>query len=162
MLAGSPARPAARCSAATKVAAEALAGARIAPEQIVASGGQRRGDHRQRHLPWRRRRLAVAERGPTPVVLITPASRSKLSAASRRSLKGAAILFQGEPAHAVERALGAVRQRAASTACSSATCRCCRRKRYDTPAPLAQGLSPVGTDSGHQNQPNTPPCRPLR
>ena len=29
--------------------------------------------------------------------------------------------------------------------------------RFDTPAPLAQGYVTVGTDSGHQNQPNTPP-----
>ena len=103
--------------------------------------------------------MAVAERGPTPAALITPAAPEYCKVLGRIApvdAKAPPILFQvnlptqwngrsvqyggGGFNGVLISGLGLV-----------------PAARFDTPAPLAQGYVTYGTDSGHQNQPGTPP-----
>jgi hypothetical protein len=103
--------------------------------------------------------LAVAERGPTPAALITPATPQHCKVLGRVAPvdpKAPPIVFQvnlptqwngrsvqyggGGFNGVLVSGLGLV-----------------PAARFDTPSPLAQGYVTVGTDSGHQNQPNMPP-----
>lgn len=103
--------------------------------------------------------LAVAERGPTPASLITPATPQYCKVLGRIApvdAKAPPILFQVNlPTQWNGRSVqygggGFNGVLITGLALPPAS-------RFDTPAPLAQGYVTVGTDSGHQNQPNIPP-----
>jgi Tannase and feruloyl esterase len=103
--------------------------------------------------------LAVAERGPTPASMVTPATPQYCKVVGRIApldAKAPPILFQvnlptqwnrrsvqyggGGFNGVLINALGLV-----------------PAARFDAPAPLAQGYVTYGTDSGHQNAPGVPP-----
>ena len=103
--------------------------------------------------------IAVAERGPTPAAVITPATPEYCKLLGRIApldpaapfihfqlnlptrWNGRSVQFGGGGFNGVLiSALGNV-----------------PAARYETPSPLAQGYATVGTDSGHQNQPGQPP-----
>ena len=103
--------------------------------------------------------LAVAERGPTPAATISPATPEYCKVLGRIApldpqapqihfqinlptrWNGRSVQFGGGGFNGVLiSGLGLV-----------------PAARFETPAPLAQGYVTVGTDSGHQNQPNQPP-----
>ena len=103
--------------------------------------------------------MAVAERGPTPAATITPATpefckvlghiapvdpaapKIQFQVNLPTSWNGRSVQFGGGGFNGVLiTGLGLV-----------------PASRFETPAPLAQGYVTVGTDSGHQNQPNQPP-----
>ena len=142
-----------------KAACEALAGARIAPEQIVASGVGSGAATIDSATLMAAAPLAVAERGPTPAALITPAVPSYCKLLGRIApvdAKAPPILFQVNlptqwNGRSVQYGGGGFNGVLISGLSLLPA------QRYDTPAPLAQGYVTVGTDSGHQNQPNTPP-----
>lgn len=103
--------------------------------------------------------LAVAERGPTPASLITPATPEYCKVLGRIAPVDPAappILFQVNlPTQWNGRSVqyggggfnGVLISGLALVPAS----------RFDSPAPLAQGFVTVGTDSGHQNRPGEPP-----
>jgi len=103
--------------------------------------------------------LRVAERGPTPASLIAPALPQHCKVLGRIAPvdpKAPPILFQlNLPTQWNGRSVqygggGFNGVLITGLALPPAS-------RFDTPAPLAQGYVTVGTDSGHQNQPGTPP-----
>lgn len=103
--------------------------------------------------------LAVAERGPTPASLITPATTQHCKVLGRIAPvdpKAPPILFQVNlPTQWNGRSVqygGGGFNGVLITGLSLVPA-----ARFDTPAPLAQGYVTVGTDSGHQNRPGTPP-----
>jgi feruloyl esterase len=134
----------------------ALAGTTIAPALIGLPSGAATIDS----AAWTAASpLAVAERGPTPAATITPAAPDYCKVLGKIAPidpKAPNIVFQVNlPAQwngrsvqyggggfngVLINALGLV-----------------PAAPYDKPSPLAQGFVTVGTDSGHQNQPNQPP-----
>ena len=103
--------------------------------------------------------MTVAERGPTPAATISPATpeyckvlghiapvdpsapKIQFQVNLPTSWNGRSVQFGGGGFNGVLiTGLGLV-----------------PAARFETPAPLAQGYVTVGTDSGHQNQPNQPP-----
>lgn len=103
--------------------------------------------------------LAVAERGPTPASLVTPATPQHCRVLGRIAPvdpKAPPILFQVNlPTQWNGRSVmygggGFNGVLITGLALPPAS-------RFDTPSPLAQGYVTVGTDSGHQNQPGVPP-----
>lgn len=103
--------------------------------------------------------LSVAERGPTPASLITPATPDYckvLGSIAPLDPKAPDINFQiNLPANWNGRSVqyggggfNGVLINALSLVPGAP---------YDRPAPLAQGFVTYGTDSGHQNKPNEPP-----
>lgn len=103
--------------------------------------------------------LAVAERGPTPAALITPAVPQYCKVLGRIApvdAKAPPILFQvnlptqwnGRSVQYGGGGFNGVLINGLALVPAA---------RFDSPAPLAQGYVTVGTDSGHQNQPGVPP-----
>ena len=103
--------------------------------------------------------IAVAERGPTPAATITPAAPEYCKVLGKiapvdptappisfqvnlpTQWNGRSVQYGGGGFNGVLiSGLGLV-----------------PAARYEQPSPLAQGFVTVGTDSGHQNQPNQPP-----
>jgi hypothetical protein len=134
----------------------AFAGLRIEPTQIGLPSGDATVASAQLMAPSA---LTVAERGPTPAATITPAAPEYckvLGQIAPLDPKAPAINFQvnlptawngrsvqhggGGFNGVLINALGLV-----------------PAAPYEKAAPLAQGFVTVGTDSGHQNQPNQPP-----
>ncbi len=103
--------------------------------------------------------ISVAERGPTPAATITPATPDYckvLGAIAPVDPKAPSIKFQVNlPAawngRSVQYGGGGFNGVLISGLGLVPAA------PYDRPAPLAQGFVTVGTDSGHQNQPNQPP-----
>jgi feruloyl esterase len=103
--------------------------------------------------------LAVAERGPTPAATITPAAPEYCKVLGRIAPvdpKAPPILFQVNlPTSWNGRSVqygGGGFNGVLITGLGLVPA-----APYDKPSPLAQGFVTVGTDSGHQNQPNQPP-----
>ena len=139
-----------------KAGCAALAGTSIASSQRGLPSGAATIDPAQGTAASA---LAVAERGPTPAATITPAAPDYCKVLGKIAPidpKAPNIVFQVNlPAQwngrsvqyggggfngVLINALGLV-----------------PAAPYDKPSPLAQGYVTVGTDSGHQNQPNQPP-----
>jgi Tannase and feruloyl esterase len=103
--------------------------------------------------------LAVAERGPTPAAMITPAAPEHCKVIGRIApLDPAAppIRFQVNlPTQWNGRSLQYGGGGFNGVLISGMNL--VPAQRYEQPAPLAQGFVTVGTDSGHQNQPGQPP-----
>ena len=103
--------------------------------------------------------LSVAERGPTPASLITPALPQHCKVLGRIAPvdpQAPPILFQVNlptqwNARSVQYGGGGFNGVLISGLSLLPAA------RFDTPAPLAQGYVTVGTDSGHQTRPGTPP-----
>jgi feruloyl esterase len=103
--------------------------------------------------------LSVAERGPTPASLITPAVPQYCKVLGRIAPvdpKAPPILFQVNlptqwNGRSVQYGGGGFNGVLISGLGLLPAA------RFDTPAPLAQGYVTVGTDSGHQNQPGVAP-----
>lgn len=103
--------------------------------------------------------LAVAERGPTPSSLITPATPQYCEVLGRIAPldpKAPPILFQVNlptqwNGRSVQYGGGGFNGVLISGLALLPA------QRFDTPSPLAQGYVTVGTDSGHQNQPGVAP-----
>jgi len=103
--------------------------------------------------------LTVAERGPTPAATITPATPEYCKVLGRIAPvdpKAPPIVFQvnlptqwnGRSVQYGGGGFNGVLISGLSLLPAAP---------YDKPSPLAQGFVTVGTDSGHQNQPNQPP-----
>lgn len=148
--------PGALVGADAKAGCAALAGTTIAPAQIGLASGAATIASAQ----WTAASpLAVAERGPTPAATITPAAPDYCKLIGRIApldAKAPAITFQVNlPAQWNGRSVqygGGGFNGVLISALGLVPA-----APYDRPAPLAQGFVTVGTDSGHQNQPNQPP-----
>jgi feruloyl esterase len=139
-----------------KAGCAALAGTTIAPAQIGLPSGAATIDSATLTSPST---LTVAERGPTPAAMITPAAPEYCKLLGRIAPldpKAPAILFQVNlPTQWNGRSVqygGGGFNGVLITALGLVPA-----APYDKPSPLAQGFVTVGTDSGHQNQPNQPP-----
>ncbi len=103
--------------------------------------------------------LAVAERGPTPASLVTPAVPEYCKVLGRIlpvDPAAPAILFQVNlptkwNGRSVQYGGGGFNGTLISGLALMPAA------RFDLPAPLAQGYATVGTDSGHQTKPGDPP-----
>jgi hypothetical protein len=139
-----------------KAGCTALAGTTIAAAKIGLPSGAATIDTAQWMAPAA---IAVAERGPTPAATITPATPEYckvLGKIAPVNPTAPPILFQVNlPAQWNGRSVqygGGGFNGVLITALGLVPA-----APYDKPAPLAQGYVTVGTDSGHQNQPNQPP-----
>ena len=142
-----------------KSGCESLAGTTIAPERIVWPGlasGAARVDSATWMAPAA---LAVAERGPTPAAMITPAAPAYCKLLGRIAPvdpKAEPIQFQVNlPSQWNGRSLQYGGGGFNGVLISGLGL--LPAQRYDSPAPLAQGYATVGTDSGHQTKPGEPP-----
>lgn len=142
-----------------KSGCESLAGTTIAPERIVWPGLSS-GAARVESATWMAPTpLAVAERGPTPAARITPATPAYCKLLGRIAPldpKADAIRFQVNlPAQwngrSVQYGGGGFNGVLVSGLGLLPA------QRLDSPAPLLQGYVTVGTDSGHETGPGTPP-----
>jgi len=139
-----------------KAGCASLAGTTVAPAQIGLPSGAATIDSATLIASSA---LAVAERGPTPAATITPAAPEYcklLGKIAPLDPNAPAIQFQVNlPTQWNGRSVqyggggfnGVLISGLALVPAAP----------YDKPAPLAQGFVTVGTDSGHQNQPNQPP-----
>ena len=134
----------------------ALAGTTVPAAQIGLPSGAATIDSAQLMAPSA---LAVAERGPTPAAMITPAAPEYCKVLGRiapvdpqappiqfqvnlpTQWNGRSVQYGGGGFNGV--LINGLALVPAAT--------------YDKPSPLALGFATVGTDSGHQNQPNQPP-----
>jgi len=139
-----------------KAGCAALAGARIEPAQIGLPSGAATIGSATLMAPAA---LAVAERGPTPAATITPATPEYckvLGQIAPLDPQAPPINFQvnlptqwnGRSVQYGGGGFNGVLINALALVPAAP---------YDKPAPLALGYATVGTDSGHQNQPNQPP-----
>jgi feruloyl esterase len=163
MLPGPSGTPAAGSGVESRITADTcrgLAGQVIEPGRIGVSAKLASGPAHIDSATWQAPApLAVAERGPTPAALITPATPAFCKLLGRMApvdLKAPAIQFQiNLPAQWNGRSVqygGGGFNGVLITGLGLLPA-----ARYDQPAPLAQGYVTYGTDSGHQNQPGQPP-----
>lgn len=137
-----------------------LAGQIIEPGQIGASAKLASGPARIDSASWQSAApIAVAERGPTPAALITPATPAYckvLGQIAPVDLKAPPIQFQiNLPAQWNGRSVqygGGGFNGTLITGLGLLPA-----GRFDQPAPLAQGFVTYGTDSGHQTKPGEAP-----
>ncbi|MDT7834639.1 tannase/feruloyl esterase family alpha/beta hydrolase [Aquabacterium sp. OR-4] len=137
-----------------------LAGQTIEPGLIGANAKLASGAARIDSATWQAAApLAVAERGPTPAALITPATPAYckvLGQIAPVDLKAPPILFQiNLPAQWNGRSVQYGGGGFNGTLISGLGL--LPAARFDQPAPLARGYATYGTDSGHQNKPGEPP-----
>ncbi len=152
-------RQSAAPTALTEASCAAMKGASV-PAALISVPGQSSGAATVATAAWQApSALVVAERGPTPAALITPAMPAHCRligtiapvAAGAEPIQfqvnlpqqwnGRSVQFGGGGFNGVlVTGLGLV-----------------PGARFDQPAPLAQGYVTVGTDSGHTSKPNEPP-----
>ncbi len=156
LLAGCATPTAALNAADPKAGCASLAGAKVHAAEIGLPSGTATVDSATLMAATA---LQVAERGPTPASLITPAAPEfckVLGQLAPMDPKAPAIQFQVNlPTHWNGRSVqyggggfNGVLINALGLLPAA---------RYEQASPLAQGFVTVGTDSGHQNQPGQPP-----
>ena len=103
--------------------------------------------------------LAVAERGPTPAATISPATPEYCKVLGRIAPVDPQAPFIHFQLNLPTRWNGRSVQYGGGgfNGVLISGLGLAPAARFETPAPLAQGYVTVGTDSGHQNQPNQPP-----
>ncbi|MFO1220803.1 MAG: tannase/feruloyl esterase family alpha/beta hydrolase [Burkholderiaceae bacterium] len=139
-----------------KAGCATLAGTTIAASAIGVASGAATIDSAS---PMAASALAVAAQGPTPAGTITPAAPEYCKVLGRIAPidpKAPAIHFQVNlpmqwNGRSVQYGGGGFNGVLISGLALVPAA------RYEQPSPLAQGFVTVGTDSGHQNQPNQPP-----